>query len=113
MIQVYHNPRCSKSRCALTHLESKGISYQVVDYLNEEITVDQLSGVISLLKIKPFDLIRQGEDVYKTRYKGKQLTDEEWIEVMVNNPKLIERPIVIHNDRAVVARPTELIDTIL
>ena len=58
MIQVYHNPRCSKSRCALTHLEGKGISYQVVDYLNEEITVDQLKGVISLLKIKPFDLIR-------------------------------------------------------
>jgi len=87
--------------------------YEVVDYLNEQITVEQLTEVISLLNIKPIDLIRQGEEIYKSQFKGKQLTDEEWIEAMVSNPKLIERPIVIHNGKAVVARPTELIDTIL
>lgn len=106
-MEVYHNPRCRKSREAVQLLEEKGIDFTIVEYLKDIPTVGELRGVIEKLGITPEQLLRKGEAVFKESYKGKSLSDDEWIEAMVENPKLIERPIVIKGDKAVVARPLE------
>ncbi|WP_375238025.1 arsenate reductase (glutaredoxin) [Aurantibacter sp.] len=113
MIKIYHNPRCSKSRLGVAHLENKNVEFNIVKYLDEKFTVKKLTDVISKLGFTPIQLVRKTEAIWKSDYKGKELSDAEIIEAMVKNPKLIERPIVINKDKAIVARPTELIDTIL
>ncbi len=113
MIQIYHNPRCGKSRSALKILEEKGLSFDTKLYLKESPTFDELKEVISKLSIKPEALIRKGETLFKEQYKGKMLSDDEWITAMVQNPILIERPIVINGDQAVVGRPPEKVLDIL
>lgn len=106
---VYHNPRCSKSRFALDYLDKANLKYEVVEYLKETPTKEELEKIISMLDIRPEELIRKSEAEYKENYKGKQLTGSEWIDAMILFPKLIERPIVIKNNKAVIARPTERI----
>jgi arsenate reductase len=113
MIKIYHNPRCSKSRLGVAHLEEKNVEFEVVKYLDENFTVEELTDVISKLGFDPIQLVRKTEAIWKTDYKGKELTDTEIIEAMVKNPKLIERPIIVNGTKAVIARPTELIDTII
>ena len=113
MTTVYHNPRCSKSRCSLEYLNSKGVEYTVVKYLETPPTVEELAEIVRMLAIRPEELVRKGEDLFKSQYKGKIFSDEQWIQLMVQNPSLIERPIVISNGKAVVARPVEKIDAIL
>lgn len=110
---VYHNSRCSKSRCAIDFLKEKGVEFTVVEYLKDVLSKKELTEIIKKLGIKPEELIRKGEDEYKEHFKGKSLSDKEWIEAMVKFPKLIERPIVIQNEKAVIARPTERILEIL
>jgi arsenate reductase len=112
-ITVYHNPRCSKSRCALDLLNEKGLKYDVVEYMLNAPTVLELTEVIAKLGIKPEELIRKNEDDFKENFKGKVLSDKEWIQAMIKFPKLIERPIVIKGNKAVVARPTERVLEIL
>lgn len=107
---VYHNPRCSKSRNALDYLEKANLKYEVVEYLKETPSSEELGRIISMLDIRPEELIRKGEAEYKENFKGKQLTESQWIDAMVLFPKLIERPIVIKNNKAVIARPTERIE---
>lgn len=107
--QIYHNPRCTKSRQALKLLDEKGQDYEVILYLEDVPSFDQLKNVISQLGIKPYELLRRGEAIFKEKYKGKELSDDEWIQAMIEHPKLIERPIVIRNDRAIIGRPTERI----
>lgn len=113
MIEILHNPRCSKSRAGLKYLEDKGIKPEVVKYLDEPLTPDELTEILEKLGKRPLDIIRKSEEVYKTELEDKELTDEEWVLAMLEYPNLIERPIVINGDKAVVARPAELIDTIL
>jgi len=110
---IYHNSRCSKSRCAIDFLNEMGVDYEVVEYLKDLPTKEILSDLISKLGIKPEQLIRKGEDDFKNNFKGKSLSDEEWIEAMVKFPKLIERPIVVKNGKAVIARPTERINELI
>lgn len=110
---IYHNPRCTKSRQGLAYLKEKGIDPQIKEYLKELPTREELSNVVKHLGIKAEDLIRKTEADYKDKFKGKSLSDEEWIDAMLRYPKLIERPIVIHGDKAVIARPTERIDELL
>ena len=110
MTQVLHNPRCSKSRLALKYLEEKNIDFDVLEYMKESISVEKLSEVVKQLGIKPIELLRKNESIYKEQFKGKELSDEEWIKAMIEFPKLMERPIVISGNQAVVARPTEKID---
>jgi arsenate reductase len=112
-IIVYHNPRCSKSRCALDFLKEKEEAFEVVEYLKQVPTIDELTNIIRILGIEPFELVRKGEPIYKEQFKGKQLTDKQWVEAMVKFPKLIERPIVIKNSNGVIARPVERIAEIL
>lgn len=113
MTTVYHNPRCSKSRCSLEYLQNKGVEFNVVKYLETPFDVDSLTELICFLGIKPEDLVRKNETLYKSEYKGKTISDSEWISILADNPVLIERPIVVHNNKAVIARPVERIDEIL
>lgn len=112
-IRVYHNPRCSKSRMALAYLNEKGLDYKVVEYLKETPTKKELTAIVKELGIEPIELIRKSEEEYKALKDKKSYSSEDWINAMVEFPKLIERPIVIGNGKAVVARPTEKIDEIL
>ncbi|QSE96874.1 arsenate reductase (glutaredoxin) [Fulvivirga lutea] len=104
---IYHNPRCGKSRNTLKILEEKNVENNVVEYLKTPPTFGELKSVVKKLKIKPEELLRKGESVFKENYKGKSLSDDEWIRAMVDNPILIERPIVIVGDKAVIGRPPE------
>jgi arsenate reductase len=106
-VTIYHNPRCSKSRQALSLLESKGNKPIVVEYLKNPLTTEQLSQIINELNIKPIDLVRKNESIWKENYKGKELSDDELLEAMISNPKLIERPIVSSSKGTVVGRPPE------
>ncbi|MEF3079028.1 arsenate reductase (glutaredoxin) [Winogradskyella poriferorum] len=109
MITIYHNPRCRKSREGLALLEESGEKFEIVKYLEEPINEKELNTIISKLGIKPIDLIRTNESIWKSEYKGKKLTDQQTIKAMVKYPKLIERPIVVNNNKAVIGRPKELI----
>jgi arsenate reductase len=112
-IIIWHNPRCSKSRNALTYLEEKGIEPQIIKYLDTTPSFEELKNVLKLLKMNPQELMRKGETIYK-ELNLKDVEDEDsLIKAMIENPKLIERPIIIKGDKAVVARPLENIDTIL
>ncbi|WP_047551553.1 arsenate reductase (glutaredoxin) [Psychroserpens sp. Hel_I_66] len=113
MITILHNPRCSKSRQGLALLENSGKDFEVVKYLDEPISEEKMKHIISLLEIKPIDLIRKNEAIWKSDYRNKSLTDGEIIKAMVAHPKLIERPIVINGRKAVVGRPPEHILNII
>ena len=113
MIKIYHNPRCSKSRIGLGILQDAKIDFEIVKYLDEVPSEKELKEIIKKLGIKPIELIRKGEKVWKENYKGKELSDAEIIKAMVENPKLIERPIVIKGDKAVIGRPSENIEKLI
>ena len=107
MYKIYHNPRCRKSRAGLKYLESNGLAFEIVKYLEEGISYDELKELLILLGKKPLEMIRKQEDIYKKNYKGKEFSDDEWIKIMVENPKLINRPIVVRNHKAVWGDPPE------
>lgn len=107
MIRIYHNNRCSKSRQTLELLQSHNQEVEVVEYLKQTPTADELREVLKKLGMKPEQLLRKGEDIFKEQYAGKNLSDDEWIQAMVENPVLIERPIVVKGDKAVIGRPPE------
>jgi arsenate reductase len=113
MIQIYHNSRCTKSRECLVFLEEKGLEYEVVKYLETIPSFEELKVIIGKLGIKPIALVRQKEKVWVENFKGKTLSDDEIIQAMVLNPILIERPIVINGNKAVIARPIEKATAIL
>ena len=105
--RIYHNPRCSKSRSACALIAENGIAAEVVEYLQTPPSKEELRALLKKLGMKPVELVRQGEAEFKAHYAGRTLTDEEWLDAMVAHPILIERPIVVCGDRAVVARPPE------
>ncbi len=107
MLTIYHNPRCRKSRETLQLIEESGELVEVIEYLKEVPSKKDLTKIIEYLGIKPAELIRKGEPDFKEHFKGKDLSDEEWIEAMLEYPKLIERPIVVREHEAVIGRPPE------
>ena len=113
MIQIYHNSRCTKSRECLAFIEDSGIEYEVIKYLDNVPTFDELKTIIEKLDLKPIELVRQKEQVWLENLKNTTMTDDEIIQAMISNPILIERPIVINGDKAVIARPLEKAVTIL
>jgi arsenate reductase len=113
MISIYHNNRCSKSRDSLAILNEQNIDFKVIEYLQNPPTAKQIKTLLKKLKLKPYELIRKSEELFKTEYKDKNFSDEEWIEVMVNNPVLIERPIIVNGNKAVIGRPPEKVLEIL
>lgn len=106
-MQIYHNPRCSKSRQTLALLEENGIKPDIILYLNDTPSKEELTEVLKKLGKSATEILRKGEKIYKENFKGKEYSEEEWIDIMVENPKLIERPIVIKDDKAVLGRPPE------
>jgi arsenate reductase len=110
IVQVWHNSRCSKSRNAVQWMFEKEIENESLDYLKFPISKEELSSVLNKLSISAFDLIRKNEKVFVENWKNKNKTEAEWIEIMIQNPQLIERPIVIKGERAIIARPLEMIE---
>lgn len=106
-MKIYHNNRCSKSRQCLALIPQEGV--EIVEYIKNPLTKAELTALISKMDIKPSQLIRKGEAIWKENFKGKEMTEEEHIDAMVANPKLIERPIVETEDKALICRPPELV----
>lgn len=113
MITIYHNARCSKSRNALAYLDEKGVAYKIYLYLKEPLSFEALKLLIAKTGLKPEEVVRKSESYFKQNLKGKILSDDQWIEEMVKEPKLIQRPIVEKGNKAVMARPVENIDQVL
>jgi arsenate reductase len=106
-MKIYHNPRCSKSRQTLALIQENGVEPEVVLYLENIPSTEELRDLLSKLEITPMQLIRKGEKDWKENYKGKELSDAQLIQAMIAHPKLIERPIVVKDNKAVLGRPPE------
>jgi len=113
MIKIYHNSRCGKSREGLQILENSEKEFEVINYLQQPPAKEELKLLLKKLGVSAMELVRQKEKVWIENYKGKALSEEEIIEAMVQNPILMERPIVVNGDKAVVGRPPENITAIL
>ena len=107
-VQVFHNTRCGKSREALALLTKAGYEVEIIEYLKQVPTKKELKLLLSKLGLKAIDIVRKKEGLFLEKFKNKQFTNEEWIQLLQENPILIERPIVINGYRAIVARPPEL-----
>jgi arsenate reductase len=106
-IRIYHHTRCSKSRAACQILVDSGVEVEIIDYLATPPSREELRDLLRKLDIRPAALIRRGESVFKEHYAGRSLTDEEWLDALLAHPILIERPIVVRGERAVLGRPPE------
>jgi arsenate reductase (glutaredoxin) len=113
MLKIYHNPKCRKSREGLEYLRSKTSEIEIVDYLKNGLHVDEMKEIILKSEFRPVDLIRKNEILYKKELKGKSFTDEEWIMIICENPKLLIRPIVLSRHKAVMGNPVENIDVLI
>ena len=113
MIKIYHNNRCRKSREGLQIIQESNQPYVILDYISDPLTANELKEIITILNIAPIDLIRKNESVWKSDFKGKKLSDQQLIDAMAAHPKLIERPIIIHNNKGVIGRPKERILEVL
>src|SRR5690606_13407721 len=113
MLKIYHNPRCSKSREGLCVLNDLDQQVEIINYMEHPLTFDELKKLITLLGISPIELVRTKETIWKEEFKDHILSDEEIIMAMVKHPKLIERPIVVNGNKAVIARPAEKIREII
>jgi len=104
---IYHNPRCRKSRETLQILKDKNVKFKIIEYLKNNLSKTQLESLITKLDIEPISLVRRNEQLWKDNFKNKDLTDNEIIQILADNPKLIERPIVESNNKAIIGRPPE------
>lgn len=112
-IRIYYNPRCSKCRDTVALVTERGYATELIEYLVTPPGKEELHQLLQQLGMKPLELIRKGEEVFKQNYAGRTLGDEEWLEAMIAHPVLIERPVVVRGDRAVVARPPEKVLALL
>ncbi|MEN8136957.1 MAG: arsenate reductase (glutaredoxin) [Bacteroidota bacterium] len=113
MVKIYHNPRCGKSRAGLKAVQDAGIEPEIIKYLETTPNAGELKDILGMLSMKPIELVRVKESIWKDNFKGKDLSDDEIIVAMVENPKLIERPIVVKGGKAALGRPTENIINLL
>jgi arsenate reductase (glutaredoxin) len=110
MIKIFHNPRCSKSRAGLDYLKTKTGDFEIIDYLKTGLTKETLQQIIQRLNVKSVELVRTQEGYFKQQLKGKIFSDEEWIQIIIENPKLLKRPIIVNKYKAVWADPADLTD---
>lgn len=110
MFTIYHNPRCRKSRAGLEYLQNKTKDFTVVDYLKNPLTTKELATLLMKLNKKPQEMVRIQEDYFKKELKGQQFNEDEWVKIIVENPKLLKRPIVVKENKAVWADPAEEIE---
>ncbi|HSD06783.1 arsenate reductase family protein [Flavobacterium sp.] len=109
MIQIYHNQRCGKSRNCLLVLQESNKEFEIINYLNTPPTAAELILLLKKLNFTPIELVRKKESIWIENYKGKTLTDDQIIQAMVENPILIERPIVVKGDQAIIGRDLDLV----
>jgi arsenate reductase (glutaredoxin) len=107
MLKIYHNPRCRKSREGLEFLRSKTSGFTLIDYLKDGLSCKDLQEILLKSNLDPLDLVRKQEDFFIQELKGKTFTPEEWIEIICENPRLLQRPIVVGKYKAVIAVPPE------
>ncbi len=112
-MKIYHNARCSKSRQGLALLQDSNKDFEIIEYLKTPLTEKELTDIIDKLQIEPIELVRKNEAIWKEKYKGQNLSNKQIINAMVDNPKLIERPIVVNGDLAVIGRPLDKIISII
>jgi arsenate reductase (glutaredoxin) len=113
MLTIYHNPRCSKSRAGLNYLIENNIKHQVIEYLNHPLTAEQIEELSKITGLKGLEMVRTQEEYYKKELKGKQFTEKEWFQIIANNPKLLQRPIVTKGNKGIFAQPPQNIDSLL
>ncbi len=113
MIQLFHNSRCGKSRNCLAFIENSEKEFEIIKYLENPPTFEELIIILKKLRFKPLELVRQKELIWIEKYKNKPMTDDEIIKAMVENPILIERPIIINGDKAYIARDLDKICSLI
>jgi len=113
MIQIYHNPRCGKSRNCLAFIEQTNQEFEIIPYLTETPTSEELKTLLKQLSLDPIQLIRTKEKIWIENYKGKTLTDDQIVNAMAENPILIERPIVVKDGKAIIGRDPDLVASFL
>ena len=113
MFKIYHNPKCKKSREGLAYLKTKSTDLDIKNYLVDGISTDEVREILLKSNLKPIQLIRIQDDYFKTYLKGKNFSDDEWVQIIVQNPKILQRPIIVSNHRAVLANPPENIDKLI
>ncbi len=113
MIYLFHNPKCSKSRDCYAFLHESRVAFQVINYLEKPPTFDQLKLILVKLAVKPIDIVRKKEKLWISNYKNKHFSDDEILTILVQNPILIERPIVINGNKAIIARPFDIAKSVL
>lgn len=111
-VKIYHNPRCKKSRAGLEYLKSKTGDIEIMEYIKNGISVEEIQEILLRLNVPPLEIIRVQEDYYKKQIKGKSFTRDELIRIIAENPKLLRRPVVIHGYKAVIGDPAENIERI-
>lgn len=113
MITLYHNTRCSKSRCTLEILTKHKVSFEIIQYLDNPPTEKELKGILKKLGMKAEDIVRKKEALFQKKFLGKKFSEKEWIKILIKNPILIERPIAIKGNKAVIGRPPENVEQLL
>lgn len=113
MVKIYHNPRCSTSRRACDSIIEVNEPYEIVNYMKNPLTISEINDLIDKLGIRPIELVRTKETVWKENYSGRELSDNQIIEAMHLHPNLIQRPIIVKGKRAIIGRPLELIKEFL
>ncbi|MGB5653354.1 MAG: arsenate reductase (glutaredoxin) [Robiginitalea sp.] len=107
MITIYHNPRCRKSRETLAIIQESGEDFQIVEYLKTPLNQKELKALLHKLKMQPDELLRKGESLWKEKFKGKTLGEDQILTAMAEHPKLMERPVVVKGQSAILGRPPE------
>ena len=107
MIKVLHNNVCSKSRAILEHLDENNVAFEIIDFVENPLTVLELKTVLKKLHMPAEELIRKNEPLFKEKFASQKLSEEEWINVLIQNPSLMQRPILIKGEVAMIGRPIE------
>jgi arsenate reductase len=107
MIKIYHNNRCRKSREAVQYLKEKKIKFTIIEYLKENLSIDEMLILVSKLNIEPINLVRKNENIWKKKFKNLNHSDIDIIKLLISHPNLIERPIIEDSNKAVIGRPLE------
>lgn len=113
MITILHNNRCGKSRTALQFLESKGLDFKVRNYLEDPLSEVEIEDLLEKLDVSVHDIIRKNEDIWKEKFSETTYSDSELISILANYPKLLQRPIVIGDNKAIIARDLEKLEKFL
>ena len=113
MITIYHNPRCRKSRETLALIQESGEDFEIVEYLKSPLSKEELKALLNKLQMQPGELLRKGEAIWKEKYKGKTLEEDQILQAMAEYPKLMERPVVVKGEAAILGRPPENVRCLL